>query len=141
MSQGRFCSCRANRKMSLRRSWPCCKCSGERGSATIREITDCVYPKGGDSEYATVKKLLGRLETKKVVSRNRSQMVHVFSAVIDRQTLVGRRLLDLTESLCDGSLTPLLTHLAQEDDLSAKQQRMLRKLIDELEQKPPKRKS
>ena len=107
----------------------------DRESATIREITECLYPQGGESEYATVKKLLARLETKKCVRRDRSRMVHVFSASIERQDLVGRRLLELTESLCDGSLTPLLTHVAQAERLTRKQQRMLLELIDDLEQK------
>lgn len=110
------------------------------GTVTIREITECLYPQGGDSEYATVKKLLARLEAKECVQRDRTSMVHVFSASIERQELVGRRLLELTESLCDGSLTPLLTHLAQEEHLTPKQKRLLWQLIDDLEQKPKARK-
>jgi BlaI family transcriptional regulator, penicillinase repressor len=113
----------------------------ERGTATIREITECLYPEGRVSEYATVKKLLARLESKECVERDRSSMVHLFSARMERQDLIGRRLLELTQSLCDGSLTPLLTHLAQEEHLTPKQQQLLRQLIDELEQKPRQHKS
>ena len=44
--------------------------------------------------------------------------VHVFTAVLDRDELIGRRPRSLAEMLCDGSLTPLLTHLAGAQDLT-----------------------
>lgn len=106
---------------------------------TIREITDVLYPQGTESDYATVKKLLARLESKGCVARDRSEMVHVFRACIDRQDLVSRRLQQVAESLCDGSWTPLLTHVAQAKGLTEKQQQMLNELIDEFE-KPSSRK-
>ena len=40
----------------------------DRSSATIRELTDAVYPGGGASDYSTVKKLLARLQTKGLVT-------------------------------------------------------------------------
>ena len=36
----------------------------ERGPATIRQLTDALYPEGTDAYYATVQKLLERLEAK-----------------------------------------------------------------------------
>ena len=39
------------------------------GAATIRELTDRLYPGGAASEYATVQKLLERLNNKGYVSR------------------------------------------------------------------------
>ena len=44
----------------------------ESGGLTIRDLTDAVYPEGGESDYATVKKLLARLESKGFVHRDRS---------------------------------------------------------------------
>ena len=40
------------------------------GKATIRVLTDRLYPSGGTSEYATVQKLLERLEAKGHVARH-----------------------------------------------------------------------
>src|SRR5262245_53697229 len=85
----------------------------DRGPATIRQITDRLYPGGGQAHYATVQKLLERLETKACVRRDRRAAVHQFAAVIDREELIGRRLRTVAEQLCGGSLTPLLTHLVQ----------------------------
>ena len=40
--------------------------------ATIRELTDALYPDGGHSHYATVQSLLDRLQAKGFVERERS---------------------------------------------------------------------
>src|SRR5262249_28314654 len=105
----------------------------DQGTATIRQLTDVLYPGGGAALYATVQKLLDRMETKGYVRRDRSLYVHVFAAGLDRDELIGRRLRSLAETLCDGSLTPLLTHLARAKDLTAEERLALRSIIDEAE--------
>src|SRR5262249_58907070 len=103
----------------------------DQGTATIRQLTDVLYPGGGAALYATVQKLLDRMETKGYVRRDRSLYVHVFAAGLDRDELIGRRLRSLAETLCDGSLTPLLTHLARAKDLTSEERLALRSIIDE----------
>jgi predicted transcriptional regulator len=107
----------------------------DSGPATIRQLTDILYPGGGTPQYATVQKLLERLEAKGCVRRERTPPAHVFSAAIAREDLIGRRLQDMAEKLCGGSLTPLLTHLVRTQGLSAHERRELRDLIDELDSK------
>ncbi len=102
----------------------------ERPGATIRQLTDVLYPRGGPAQYATVQKLLDRMEAKGYIERDRSMFVHLFSARVDRDGLIGQRLRGLAESLCDGSLTPLLTHLARVGDLSPEDRSALRAIID-----------
>jgi len=103
----------------------------DRGAATIRQLTDILYPGGGAAQYATIQKLLDRMEAKGYVRRDRSLYVHVFEAVLDRDELIGRRLRCLAETLCDGSLTPLLTHLARTQNLTDEDRLTLRAIIDE----------
>ncbi|MBV8312119.1 MAG: BlaI/MecI/CopY family transcriptional regulator, partial [Planctomycetaceae bacterium] len=43
----------------------------DRGMATIRQLTDVLYPGGGAAQYATVQKLLDRMEAKEFVRRDR----------------------------------------------------------------------
>ena len=62
----------------------------EHGPIQIRRITEVLYPQGTTAQYATVQKLLDRLEAKDCVARDRSPSSHVFSATIDRDELVGR---------------------------------------------------
>ena len=70
-----------------------------------------------------MQKLLERLEAKGYVHRDRRRPVHVFAAAIDRDALIGRRLRDMAEKLCGGSLTPLLTHLVRAKRLTAAERR------------------
>jgi predicted transcriptional regulator len=111
----------------------------DKGPATIRRITEELYPSGGTASYATVQKLLERLEGKGCVQRDRKGPVHLFTASIDRDELVGRRLQSLAEKLCGGSWTPLLTHLVQAKKLSSAERQALRALIDELDGKRERR--
>ncbi|MGL4552669.1 MAG: BlaI/MecI/CopY family transcriptional regulator [Gemmataceae bacterium] len=100
------------------------------GPATIKQLRDAVYPGGDTAEYATVQKLLDRLDEKGFIARDRSGPAHVFSAAVGRDELIGRRLRDMAEKLCGGSLTPLLTHLVRQHRLTARERRELRDLID-----------
>lgn len=106
----------------------------EQGPATIRRLTEVLYPEGRDAQYATVQKLLDRLEAKGYVRRDRSQWAHVFHPVVDRDEFIGRRLEAVAEKLCDGSLTPLLTNLVRSKRLTAKERREIRKLMDQLDE-------
>jgi predicted transcriptional regulator len=102
----------------------------DAGPATIKQLRDAVYPGGDVAEYATVQKLLDRLEEKGYVSRDRSGPAHVFRALVGKDELIGRRLRDMAEKLCGGSLTPLLTHLVRQQRLTDRERRELRDLID-----------
>jgi predicted transcriptional regulator len=112
----------------LRRLW-------ERGPATIRQLAEDVYGQDGTSTsaYATVQKLLERLEAKRFVGRDRSAAVHRFRAEVQRDELIGRRLRAVADTLCGGSLTPLLTHLVQGRRLSDQQRKALRALVEQLD--------
>jgi BlaI family penicillinase repressor len=111
------------------------QCLWDAGPATIRQLVEGVYQQGGASVYATVQKLLDRLEAKGCVQRDRGGPVHVFQAAINRDELIGLRLRAVADSLCGGSLSPLLTHLVEGRGLSEQERRELRTLIDQLDRK------
>src|SRR5262245_41931309 len=109
------------------------------GPATIRQLANELYPRGGIAQYATVQKLLERLEDKGYVNRDRRSNVHVFSAAVRRDELIGRRLQAIADTLCDGSVAPLLSHLVRADSLSTEDRKSLRELIEKLTPEPPRR--
>jgi BlaI family penicillinase repressor len=111
-----------------------------QGPAPIRQIADSLYPDGTAAHYATVQKLLERLEAKRCVSRDRSGFAHVFSAAVARDDVIADRLKAVADQLCEGSLTPLLLQLASATRLTAEERAALRKLIDEPDAPTPKRK-
>ena len=59
--------------------------------------------------------------------RDRSEPVHRFDATIGKDDLIGKRLRDVAETLCDGSLTPLLSHLVRAQGLTDADRRALRR--------------
>jgi BlaI family transcriptional regulator, penicillinase repressor len=108
-----------------------------RRSATIRELTDALYPDGGHAHYATVQSLLDRLEQKGCVTRAKQGRVNVFSATVTRAEVITGRLHELADSLCEGSLAPLLTHLVRDPRLSEEELAELASLVDRLERAEP----
>lgn len=113
----------------------------DKQKATTRQIADVLYPEGGVSEYYTVQKLLERLEEKQCVTRDRSARAHVFSPAVRREDLVGERLRELSDSLCEGSLTPLLTSLFHVKKPTPGEIQQLKQLVSNLEQQQRSRKS
>jgi predicted transcriptional regulator len=104
-----------------------------RGPVSIRQIVDDLH--GGRvsaAQYATVQKQLERLEKKGFVKRDRTLFVHVFSAAIDRDEVIGRRLREMADKLCEGSLAPVLSHLAKSNSLTDEERAALRRLFEEL---------
>lgn len=101
-----------------------------RGAATIRELTGELYPAGGTSHYATVQKLLERLDGKGHVSREPRGRVNVYRATVGRGELIARRLQATADSLCEGSMTPLLTQLVGSARLTSEEISALRELVD-----------
>ena len=102
----------------------------ECGPATIRQLTDALYPRGGTAQYATVQKLLERLEGKGYVARDRSASVHVFTAAVARDELIGGELRRVADRLGGSSMTPLLTCLVDGGGLTAGEKAHLRALLD-----------
>jgi BlaI family transcriptional regulator, penicillinase repressor len=103
----------------------------EMGEATIRQLNERLYKQPTTATYATVQKLLERLEAKGCVARDRSGFAHGFRATVDRKTLIDRRLQEVADKLCGGSLTPLVTHLVEARRLSARDRQKLKKWMEE----------
>lgn len=105
----------------------------QSGPSTIRTLTDVLYPEGGTAHYATVQKLLARLTTKGCVARAAEGRSHVYRASIDRDALIAHRLQATADRLCNGSLTPLLTHLVDRARLTGDDLTALRALVADLD--------
>jgi BlaI family transcriptional regulator, penicillinase repressor len=104
------------------------------GPCTRRQITDVLYPDGGPAHITTVQKLLERLEKKGYVSRATGNGPVTFRAALDREQLISRRLLDVADKLCGGSLTPLLMNLVRAKPLTPRELHELQGLLHELHQ-------
>jgi predicted transcriptional regulator len=115
--------------------WAVLEVLWDQGACTVRQLADVLYPTGGPSDYATVHKLLERLERKGYVTRTRREGVFFFQAVLQRDDLIGRQLEALVDKMCGGSLQPLLTSLIKVKRLTRAELRELLTLVDDLDPK------
>ncbi len=102
----------------------------DRGRLTTRQLTAELYPTQSASDFATVQKLVQRLEAKRLVARDRSSFAHTIGSTIDRNTFAARRLAETARKLAHGSLKPLLAHLVESDELSPDELEEIRKLLN-----------
>jgi predicted transcriptional regulator len=58
--------------------------------------------------------------------------VLVYTAVVDREEFIGRRLKDVAEKLCGGSMTPLMMNLVRARPLTPGELDELQALLEEL---------
>ena len=98
--------------------------------ATVRDIREKLYPRGGAAHHSTVQKLLERLEAKRFVRRDAEQLAHRFTASVERDQLIARRLRAMADELCGGSMATLLTGLVRTQPLKPDEIKELRELID-----------
>jgi BlaI family transcriptional regulator, penicillinase repressor len=113
----------------------------DRGPASVRAIADELAARGSPAQAATVQKLLERLEGKRWVARDRTGPVQLFRPTADRDDLIGRRLRGIADELCEGSVSPLLSHLVQNERLSAADRKALRDLIERLDDTPKRKRT
>jgi predicted transcriptional regulator len=104
----------------LRRLW-------SRGEASIRDIhTDLPDP----PSYSTVRKIFERLEAKGAIERVRLDgKAWVYRSRVRSTEMIRKEIRRLLDMLFDGSARPLMSHLADMDDLSLEDLRELEKKL------------
>ena len=101
------------------------------GPTAIRDIQESFGPKGRPA-YTTVQTMVYRLETKKALRRARKiGNAHIFEAVLSRDT-AQRRLVDEFLSLFGGRMQPVMAHLIEAGNLTAKDVADAERLLREL---------
>ena len=87
------------------------------GPLSVREIQE-QFPARGRPAYTTIQTTIGRLETKKAVSKVRKiGNAHIYAAAISRNS-AQRRLVDDLLALFGGRSQPVMTHLIESGKLS-----------------------
>ena len=109
----------------------------DRQQATVREVLETLRAAGREWSYATVATLLDRLETKGVVTSDRSDLAFVYKPAITPQEVQQKRLKNLVDKLYQGEPGLLVLHLLKSHPLDAKQASEVRSLLDEMT--PPKK--
>ncbi len=104
----------------------------DEGPATVREVLNLLHHRGRRVAYTTVQTLLTRLEQKRFVVSNKSDLAHVFRARVSRDRVTRSRLRALLNQLYDGAAGPLVLQLVRTERLRPEEIEELHKLIEEL---------
>ncbi len=102
----------------------------DHGEGTVRQVLDLITARGRSWAYSTVATLLRRLESKGYAASEARGGTLVYSAAVSREDLLGRRLRDAAEELCDGATAPLVLALVQGNQFTSEELDRIRKLID-----------
>jgi len=104
----------------------------DRGQATVREVLETLRSAGRQWSYATVATLLDRLETKGVVTSDRSELAFVYRPVISTQEVRQKRVNNLVDKLYQGEPGLLVLHLLKSHPLEPRQAKEVRALLEEM---------
>jgi predicted transcriptional regulator len=104
----------------------------DRGQATVREVLETLRSAGRQWSYATVATLLDRLETKGVVTSDRSELAFVYKPVISNLEVRQKRVSNLVDKLYQGEPGLLVLHLLKSHPLAPDQAMEVRALLEEM---------
>jgi predicted transcriptional regulator len=104
----------------------------DKGRATVREVLETLRQAGRQWSYATVATLLDRLESKGLVSSDRSDLAFVYRPVITSQEVRQKRVSNLVEKLYQGEPGLLVLHLLRSHPLDPGQAKEVRAVLDQM---------
>jgi predicted transcriptional regulator len=103
-----------------------------RGEATTQDVWESLLEER-TLALTTVATLLTRLERKNVLTHRREGRQHVFRATVTRAEVRRSKVKDLTESLFDGDIAALVSHLVRTDEVDAGELARIRLLLEQAE--------
>lgn len=102
----------------------------EEGEATARRITD-VMNAANPIAHSTVQTLLRKLETKRAITHEQKDRTFVFRPLVGESEVTRSAAQDLLSRVFQGSISGLVAHLLEGDDVSEDEMQRLRQLVDE----------
>jgi BlaI family penicillinase repressor len=105
---------------------------------TAQQVIDAL-PADVEWKAKTVKTLLGRLVAKGVLGFERAGREHVYTPTVEEAACKLEEAETFLDRVFDGALAPLVAHLADHGALSKKDIAELRRVLDQAEQSPRRR--
>jgi BlaI family penicillinase repressor len=84
--------------------------------------------------YTTVMTMMKILEDKGYLKKTLVDRAHVYQSAKPRQQVLGAMVRDFLDRVFDGAPDPLLLHLARDARLTEKQRRIVKQLVEEIDQ-------
>lgn len=104
----------------------------ERGKATVHDVKDALS-RGRKPAYSTILTMMRKLEAKGYLEHDIDERTYVYRPTISKKAVGHGMLGDVLDRLFEGSPSLLLNSLVEQDRISEKELRKIRKLIRERE--------
>lgn len=101
--------------------------------ATVRDVYEALRD-ARPVAYTTVMTMMKILEDKGYLKKTLVDRAHVYRPAQRRQQVVGAMLRDFVDRVFDGAPDALLLHLAKDNKLTDKQRRIVKQLIEEIDE-------
>ena len=101
--------------------------------ATVRDVYEALRDTRPVA-YTTVMTMMRILEDKGYLKKTLVDRAHVYRPAQRRQQVVGAMLRDFLDRVFDGAPDALLLHLAKDNQLTDKQRRIVKQLIEEIDE-------
>jgi BlaI family transcriptional regulator, penicillinase repressor len=104
-----------------------------REQSTVRDVYEALLEKRPVA-YTTVMTMMKVLEDKGYLKKTMVDRAHVYAPAQPRQQVMRAMVRDFLDRVFDGAADPLLVHLAKDNRLTAKQRRIVKQLIEDVEE-------
>ena len=101
--------------------------------ATVRDVYEALRDRRPVA-YTTVMTMMKILEEKGYLKKALVDRAHVYRPAQRRQQVVGAMVRDFLDRVFDGATGDLLVHLAQDNKLTDKQRKIVKQLIEEIDE-------
>jgi len=101
----------------------------ERGEVSASEVGRILSPKRRLARN-TVRTLLLRMEEKGWLTHREAGRTYVYSAALPREATIGKKVLEIVDTLCGGSPETLMTALLDHRGLTEAEARRIRDLLN-----------
>lgn len=104
----------------------------DKGTATVSDVKEALS-RGRKPAYSTILTMMRKLEAKGYLEHEVQERTYIYRPTISKETVRHSMVGDVLDRLFEGSPSLLLSSLVEQDRISEKELRKIRKLIRERE--------
>ena len=105
----------------------------QHGPSTVRAVNDILNEQKREVQYTSTLKLMQIMVEKELLSRDESQMKHVYSAAVEEQSTKGHLLDRFVDTMYNGSASSLMMQLLGNKKTSKKELDAIRELLKKMD--------
>jgi len=107
----------------------------QQGPSTVRFVHDTLNEKKEAVQYTSTLKLMQVMTEKGMLTRDETNMKHIYSPALEEATTKGTMLSRFVDSMYNGSVSNLVVALLDNDKTSKKELKVLKEMLKKLDDK------